>query len=43
MRLVVMFEEGNDMGPVRECFELDHLAFLERHRHETSMACARIG
>lgn len=43
MRLVVMFEEGNDMGPVRERFELDHLAFLERHRHETSMACARIG
>jgi uncharacterized protein YciI len=38
MRLVVMFEEGNDMGPVRERLELDHLAFLERHRDEIPMA-----
>lgn len=38
MRLVVIFEEGAEMAPVREAHELAHLAYLEQHRQEVRMA-----
>jgi uncharacterized protein YciI len=38
MRFVVIFEEGDEMVPVRERLEPAHLAFLEAHRDEIRMA-----
>jgi uncharacterized protein YciI len=38
MRFVVIFEEGDEMLPVREQLEPARLAFLEAHRDEIPMA-----
>ena len=38
MRFVVIFEEGQEMAPVRAAHEPAHLGFLELHREEIRMA-----
>jgi uncharacterized protein YciI len=38
MRFVVIFEDREEMIPVREAHEPAHLAFLDQHRDEIPMA-----